>query len=357
MFSEQATQSFLSTITLISFFVTLIVQKISSKIGNGILLDQDFDKPQAYHKEPIPRSGGLAVFISLIFFILIYDLLFGRFLNDYLFLSIIFFSIGFLEDINLKTNPNIRLILMIIALSLSIVFLSINIDNIDINFIKSWMSNRFFEVIFILLCFLFVVNGANLIDGFNGLLVIHLILINFILLLININGQNTELALIITGQIAIFFSFLLFNFPKAKIFLGDSGSYLFGSLIAINIIETNNLNPNISSFFFCILLFYLFFEVFFSFFRKLYLKRSPLRPDNNHLHMLFFKCLERTQKFKDCNYLNSIIINLVYLVLILPAIFFNENPFICRYWFFFVLIVYLIIYFRVYSFVKKEIDI
>ena len=96
MFSEQATQSFLSIITLISFFVTLIVQKISSKIGNGILLDQDFDKPQAYHKEPIPRSGGLASFISLMFFILIYHLLFGRVLNDYLFLSIIFFSIGFL---------------------------------------------------------------------------------------------------------------------------------------------------------------------------------------------------------------------------------------------------------------------
>ena len=346
MFSEQATQSFLSTITLISFFVTLIVQKISSKIGNGILLDQDFDKPQAYHKEPIPRSGGLAVFISLIFFILIYDLLFGRFLNDYLFLSIIFFSIGFLEDINLKTNPNIRLILMIIALSLSIVFLSINIDNIDINFIKSWMSNRFFEVIFILLCFLFVVNGANLIDGFNGLLVIHLILINFILLLININGQNTELALIITGQIAIFFSFLLFNFPKAKIFLGDSGSYLFGSLIAINIIETNNLNPNISSVFFCILLFYLFFEVFFSFFRKLFFaKQSPLLPDNQHLHMKIYKFLLKRKYSKlKANYTTSIYINFIYLILITPGIIFLESNLFCRYYFLILLLAYIYFY-------------
>ena len=357
MFSEQATQSFLSIITLVNFFVILIVQKFSNKIGNGILLDQDFNKPQAYHKDPIPRSGGLASFISLIFFILIYNLLFGRILNDYLFLSIIFFSIGFLEDIKFKTNPNTRLVFMIVALSLSIIFLSINIDNIDISFLKLWMSNRIFEILFILLCFLFVINGANLIDGFNGLLVIHLILINFFLLLINLNNQNTELALIITGQIAIFFTFLLFNFPKAKIFLGDSGSYLFGSLIALNIIETNNLNPQISSFFFCILLFYLFFEVFFSFFRKIYQRKSPLNPDSNHLHMLLFKCLERTKKFKDCNYLNSIIINMVYLVLILPAIFFKENPFICRYWFFSLLIIYLIVYLRVYSFEKKEIDI
>ena len=51
--------------------------------------------------------------------------------------------------------------------------------------------------------------------------------------------------------------------------MGDGGAYLFGTFTALNVIETNNLNPNISSFFFTILLFYLFFEVFFSFFRKL----------------------------------------------------------------------------------------
>jgi UDP-GlcNAc:undecaprenyl-phosphate GlcNAc-1-phosphate transferase len=354
MFSEQATQSFLSIVTLVGFFVILIVQKTSSKIGNGILLDQDFDKPQAFHTEPIPRSGGLASFISLMFFIFIYNLLFGRILNDYLFLSIIFFSLGFLEDIKIKTNPNIRLIFMIIALTLSIIFLSINIDNIDIGFLKLWTSNRFFEVSFILLCFLFVINGANLIDGFNGLLVIHLILINFILLLINIENQNMELALIITGQIAIFFSFLLFNFPKAKIFLGDSGSYLFGSLSALNIILTNNLNPAVSSFFFGILLFYLFFEVFFSFFRKLYLRISPLKPDTKHLHMLSYYFLKKSLKFKDCNYINSVILNTVYLFLISPGIFFYDNAVICRYLFFSLLLSYIIFYFLLYNFEKRK---
>ena len=223
----------------------------------------------------------------------------------------------------------------------------------DVPFLKMWMQNRVFEIIFILLCFLFIINGANLVDGFNGLLTIHLILINFVLLLININNQNTELALVLTGQIAIFFSFLLFNFPNAKIFLGDSGSYLFGSLVALNIIETNNLNPDISSFFFCILLFYLFFEVFFSFFRKLYLKSSPLKPDKNHLHMLLYNSLDRSKKFKDSNYLNSVAINLIYFSLVLPAIFFKENALICRYWFFFLLAVYALTYFRLYSFAKK----
>ncbi len=357
MQSEEAILSFLSIISLTSFFVTMFIQKISNKIGDGILLDQDFEKPQSFHQEPVARSGGLAALISLMVFIFMYHLLFGRTLNDYLFLPTAMFLIGFVDDIKFRTNPNVRLFLMIVILSLSIVFLSINIDNIDVVFLRSWMENRFFEIVFILLCFLFIINGANLIDGFNGLLTIHLILINFILLLVNINGQQTELSLIITGQIAIFFSFLLFNFPNAKIFLGDSGSYLFGSLITLNIITTNNLNSNLSSFFFCILLFYLFFEVFFSFFRKLYLKKSPLKPDKRHLHMLLYELLNRSEKFKNSNYLNSIIINLIYLCLILPAIFFRENPLVCRYWFFFLLIVYLLIYFRLYSFAKKQFDI
>mgnify|MGYP006258961991 FL=1 len=158
----------------------------------------------------------------------------------------------------------------------------------------------------------------------------------------------------IASQIVILISFLLFNFPKAKIFLGDSGSYLFGSLVALNIIETNNLNPEISSFFFSILLFYLFFEVFFSFFRKLLLRKSPIKPDRHHLHMLSYLYLEHSQKFKDCNYLNSILINLVYLSLITPALFFMNNGTICRYWFFSLISIYIVFYYLLYSFEKKQ---
>ena len=48
---------------------------------------------------------------------------------------------------------------------------------------------------------------------------------------LNFNSGNQNLGWIITAQIIILFSFLVFNFPKAKIFMGDSGSYLFGSLV------------------------------------------------------------------------------------------------------------------------------
>ena len=178
--------------------------------------------------------------------------------------------------------------MMIFLLFLFIYFLPIIIYNIDIPFLKYLIKNHLFSSIFVLLCFLFVINGANLVDGFNGLLSINLLIINIILFYININNSNLEFSFLLIAQIIILLSFLLFNFPNAKIFFGDSGAYLMGSLIGLNVIITNNLNPNISSFFFCTLLFYLFFEVFFSFFRKILQKKSPIYPDDKHLHMLSY---------------------------------------------------------------------
>ena len=215
------------------------------------------------------------------------------------------------------------------------------------------MSSHIFSSIFVLLCFLFVINGANLIDGFNGLLTINLILINIILVYININNGYLEFSILIISQIIILLTFLLFNFPSAKIFLGDSGAYTMGALVGLNTIITNNLNPNISSFFFCTLLFYIFFEVFFSFFRKLKQNKSPIYPDNKHLHMLsYFKISSYYGKYK-ANYINSVIINLSYLILILPGLYLMNNPILSRYWFFIILLVYIIIYSRLYHLKKN----
>ena len=45
--------SFLSLFTFITFFIFLIVSNYSHKLNQGILLDKDFLKPQAFHNEAI----------------------------------------------------------------------------------------------------------------------------------------------------------------------------------------------------------------------------------------------------------------------------------------------------------------
>ena len=353
MGNESIELSFLSIFTLITFFIFLIVSKYSYKFKSGILLDEDFSKPQAFHHSAISRSGGIAGIISINIFLIIYYLIYSKFLLDYFFISNLMFLVGFLDDVKVKISPSNRLILMILFLLIIIYFIPIKIFNIDVPVLSSFLKNEVFSSLFLLLCFLFIVNGANLIDGFNGLLAINLIIINIILTYINVQNTNIQLSFFIIGQLVILLSFLLFNFPKAKIFFGDSGSYLFGSLTALNTIITNNFNPNYSSFFFCILLFYIFFEVFFSFLRKIVQKKSPIHPDNKHLHMLTFEKISNKIGRDKGNYINSILINTAYSVLVVPSLLFAKNPVISRYWFFFLIIIYLLIYLRLYRLTKN----
>ena len=329
---------------LLSFLITFFLVKFSNKLFSGLLIDKDFSKPQAFHKKAIARLGGFLIMLLFGIFILLYFNILNIFLADYLTLAFLFFILGFLDDLKIKINPNIRLTLMLLILIFFINVFSIEINRSGLAFLNYWLENNIFQVFFVILCFLFIVNGSNLVDGFNGLLAIHFLVINVIYLLINLDNQNLNLALILSGQIIIVLSFLFFNFPKSQIFLGDSGSYLLGSLIALNTIKTYELNILISPFFFTCVLFYLFFEVFFSFIRKSISKKSPMNPDRKHLHMLLFNWLAKNKKIKDSNYLASTLINLGYIILIIPAVLLKDNALYCRYYFFLLILLYLLVY-------------
>ena len=337
--------NFIIVFSFISFFSTFLIAKYSQKFFSGSLLDKDFSKPQAFHKKATGRTGGIVTLFLFSLFILFYFLISDIFLLDYFTISLLLFVLGFLDDIKIKISPNIRLALMMIILIFCINFFSIQITKSGLELLNSWLENNIFQLCFVLLCFLFVINGSNLVDGFNGLLAIHFLIINSIFLIINLSNQNENISIILFAQIIIVISFLLFNFPNAKIFLGDSGSYLLGALIAFNTIKTYELNLNISPFFYASILFYLFYEVFFSFVRKSLKKNSPLKPDNFHLHMLIYKFLKNSKKISNANYATSFLINFFYLILIIPLIHFQENGIFCRYYFFFLVFTYTATYY------------
>ena len=71
MQNESLELSFLSIFSVLSFFSFLLIHKFSNKILGGFLLDDDFTKPQAFHKDNIPRCGGLASILSFFIFIIL----------------------------------------------------------------------------------------------------------------------------------------------------------------------------------------------------------------------------------------------------------------------------------------------
>ena len=256
---------------------------------------------------------------------------------------------GLLDDTKIEVKPKFRLLIMILFLLILIIKNEIYLEKTGFQFLNDLLEIDIFSLIFISLCFLFIINGSNLIDGFNGLLGIHSLIIFIILFFINLINETNNLVYILFCISIVILIFIQFNFPKAKMFLGDSGAYLIGAFISISVINTSILNPAISPLFFCILLFYLFFEVFFSFFRKLFVVRqSPLFPDNQHLHMKIYKFLLRKKYTKlKANYTTSVYINFFYLLLITPGIIFLENNLFCKYYFLILLLVYTYFYRKV----------
>ena len=317
-----------------------------SKYNINLLIDDEFKKPQAFHQSPISTSGGVGIFFSflIIFFYSFYLKQIVYF--EYLSFCTLFFFLGLSDDLKLNLRPKLRLLLMIISLIILVILNKFYIQNTGITFLNKLLEIDIFSLFFVCLCFLFIINGSNLIDGYNGLLGIHSLIILINLFFINFLGKNWDLAFFIFSSIVIIGTFLKYNFPKASVFLGDGGAYLLGSFIAIATIMTSKAYPEISPFYFCILLFYLFFEVFFSFIRKLLKeKKSPIYPDEKHLHMLLYKMLLKKSKNKlKSNYSVSIIINLIYSILILPSIFMMKDGMFCKYYSVVLFIVYIFSY-------------
>ena len=311
------------------------------------IVDREFNKPQSFHTNPVPRIGGFLIF----FYFILFSIFFFEknfFLLKTFALSSLFFLIGFLSDINLRIVPYKRLLLMLIISTLLIYFFDIRIVQTQFFFLDNLInSHKFISILFVCLCLVFISNGCNFIDGFNGLLLIHIIIILSVLYFINYNNNNNDLLkYLITFLILILISLLFYNFPKAKIFLGDSGAYFLGTITSLIIIKLSNFNQIISPFFFACLLSYVFFEVFFSFFRKLIFNLSPLKPDKEHLHMLFFGWIfSKVKNLNKANYLTGLLINFFYFLSILPLLFNYKNTTFCKIYFFILLNIYLLSYY------------
>ena len=335
------------------YFLNKYLLFILKKNKTNFLIDDHFKKPQAFHKNPTPRTGGIlifflsnTIFLYLFFFKGIFSITYISFCN-------FFFLLGFLDDLKINIRPKFRLISMVLLLIVLVISNEFYINKTGLEFLDHLVRIDIFSLIFVCLCFLFIINGSNLIDGFNGLLGIHALIILTVLLVVNLINESDLVYILFNFCLSILI-FLKFNFPKAQMFLGDSGAYFIGAFIAISTIHTTNLNFSISPFFICILLFYLFFEVFFSFFRKIFfVRKSPLFPDNKHLHMLLYNFILKKEKNKiKANYMVSIYINFIYLLLIIPGIVFMNDGLFCRYYFFSLLILYIYFYNRLYKKLK-----
>ena len=214
--------------------------------NTNFLADKQFNKPQAFHKKPTFRIGGITIYSLLIIAFLYLYFFKNIFFLEYISFCTFFFFMGLLDDLKIDIRPKFRLLLMATFLIILINLNDLYIDKTGLGFLNNLLEIDIFALFFVCLCFLFIINGANLIDGFNGLLGFHSLIILIVLFIINLVSNNQNIAYILFYSILLNLIFLKFNFPNGKIFLGDSGAYLLGAIIAVSTIITSKSNPIIS---------------------------------------------------------------------------------------------------------------
>ena len=104
---------------------------------------------------------------------------------------------------------------MVIFLLLLMIYNNFYVEKTGIGTLNQWLSDsKIFSLIFISLCFLFVINGANLIDGYNGLLGLHTLIILLNLFFINYLNPYFFIELIEMQNIdnKFFIKFILLKF-------------------------------------------------------------------------------------------------------------------------------------------------
>tara|TARA_B110000263_G_C15143632_1_gene434484 strand:+ start:44 stop:646 length:603 start_codon:yes stop_codon:yes gene_type:complete len=157
-----------------------------------------------------------------------------------------------------------------------------------------------------------LVNGTNFIDGLNTLVLGYYLLIIFFVSSFYIGAE----IFILNYEIVTYFSIILLSILILNglnlLYLGDNGAYLLSFFIAIILIDLSNNIKILSPYYIVNLLWYPAYETLFSIIRKLKTKKSPLKPDNFHLHQLIYLFIKRKINHipKIVNTISGITINI-----------------------------------------------
>ena len=187
------------------------------------------------HTQAVPRLGGLAL-VTAYLGVEVFRALYHR--GDIAgvagsgvveFGSLAMFALGFWDD--LKPLGAKRKLLGQIAIAGAVCALGVGIDRMRIPFTSTNITLHGWGVILTMLWLVGMTNLINLIDGVDGLA--GGICLMLMALLAYVGHQSGSFELLASGMAGALLGFLWFNFPPARIYLGDGGAYFLGFQIGL----------------------------------------------------------------------------------------------------------------------------
>lgn len=289
---------------VVSMAVTLLVVRYAHLHGH-LTEDHDLVGVQKFHSVAVPRIGGLSVIIGVFVGVISSSIHLGlgstKFGLTLLFCALPAFGAGLMEDLTKKVGVKVRLSATVLSALFGGALLGGWLTRLGIPGLDYVMLIPLVSIFVTCIAISGVANAYNIIDGYNGLagVVSIIVLLGLAYVARQVGDQEIFVASIaMVGGIA---GFLVWNFPRGLIFLGDGGAYFIGFMIAELSVLLVVKNQEVSPWFPLLLSFYPIFETIFSIYRKK-IKRgmSPGVPDGLHLHMLIYKRVVRWAVGTDC---------------------------------------------------------
>ena len=260
----------------VAYFTTPWVKGMAIKAG---ALDAPDDRK--VHKKPIPRMGGIAIYLGFVLAVLA-SMHVSREIVGLLLGGTVIMMVGIIDDMR-QLSAKVKLLGQIAAAMVLVAF-HIRIE---------WLTNPFGEMLYVdqfsvPLTILWVVgltNTVNLIDGLDGLAAGVSTIASITILLVALQQNFWTVAILTAALAGAALGFLQHNFNPAKIFMGDTGSMFLGYMLAaVSILGTVKSAATIALVVPIMALGLPIMDTAFAILRRYRNGRPIFKPDKGHLH-------------------------------------------------------------------------
>ncbi len=294
----------IALVFLLAMLIGVYGTPIAIRVAHDYKILDFPDQKLKKQKQPVAYLGGLIIYFAAIFPLsLLID--FNQQFLGIVFSSLILLIIGLFDDLKAMT-PRIKFLFQMIA---AYILIKSGIF-INLIYLPEWL-NAFGSFFWILT----MINAFNIIDvhdGFAGITALLGLLAIFFIALIN--GFNL-IAVFAVALIGALTAFLIFNFPPARIYLGDAGSMVLGMLLGTFVIILDYSKFNSFGFFSAPLIVAIpLFDLAYVVILRLMKKKSPFQGSPDHI------ALRLLRKFNGNKKKVLIVCGLIQLLLSLAAV-------------------------------------
>jgi UDP-GlcNAc:undecaprenyl-phosphate/decaprenyl-phosphate GlcNAc-1-phosphate transferase len=304
--------------------------------------DADLTGVQKFHTVAVPRVGGVAIVLGVLLGLSVryfQNTEVGSFGLLLLVAALPALIAGLTEDLTKRVGVRIRLLATMVSAGLAGYFLNAWLNSVQILGIDDLMLAYPLAAIAIT-CFAVggVANAFNIIDGYNGLSSMVAVIILAGIAYVAFQVGDSAIMIAALAMIGALAGFLIWNYPRGLIFLGDGGAYFIGFWIAELSVLLTARHPEVSKWFPLLLCLYPIFETLFTIYRRAILRRAhPGMPDALHLHQLIYRRIVRgsllgnsDEQKNQRNSMTSPYLWILALLSVIPAILFWRHHMVLK---------------------------